>query len=118
MATGGQVPGVGSGDTFPAMLTPGEFVMRRSVVDSLGAPFFAALNRGMGSFVPRNHFATGGLAAVGATGGAPVHLHLGGQEFALSGQTKVVDALVTEAHRQRMRSGGLKPSWYGGRVSG
>lgn len=118
MATGGQVPGIGSGDTFPAMLTPGEFVMRRSVVDALGAPFFAALNRGMGSFVPRNHFATGGLAAVGATGGAPVHLHLGGQEFALSGQTKVVDALVTEAHRQRMRSGGLKPSWYGGRVSG
>jgi len=44
----------------------------------------------------------------------PVHLHLGGQSFALSGQTGVVDALVTEAHRQRMRSAGTKPSWYGG----
>jgi len=117
MATGGQVPGTGTGDSFPAMLTPGEFVMRRSVVDALGAPFFAALNRGMGSFLPRTRFATGGIVADGG-GGTPVHLHLGGAEFALSGHSKVVDALVTEASRQRMRSGGLKPSWYGGRVSG
>jgi TP901 family phage tail tape measure protein len=33
MARGGMVPGSGSGDTVPAMLTPGEFVLRKDVVD-------------------------------------------------------------------------------------
>jgi hypothetical protein len=28
-ASGGYVPGVGSSDTVPAMLTPGEFVIRK-----------------------------------------------------------------------------------------
>lgn len=32
-------------DTVPAMLTPGEFVMRRKAVEKLGAPFFNMLNR-------------------------------------------------------------------------
>ena len=32
MATGGMVPGSGNGDTVPAMLTPGEFVLRKDVV--------------------------------------------------------------------------------------
>jgi hypothetical protein len=43
-----------------------------------------------------------------------VHLHIGGHSFALSGQTGVVDALVTEAHRHKIRATGIKPSWYGG----
>jgi len=118
MAMGGQVPGSGTGDSFPAMLTPGEFVMRKSVVDALGAPFFAAINRGMGSFLPRTRFATGGIVATGDVGGAPVHLHLGGQEFALSGHGRVVDALVVEARRQQVRSAGVKPSWFAGRPGG
>lgn len=33
-------------DTVPAFLQPGEFVMRKSVVDKAGAGVFAALNRG------------------------------------------------------------------------
>ena len=32
-------------DTVPTMLTPGEFVIRKSAVDSLGVPFLSALNR-------------------------------------------------------------------------
>ena len=32
-------------DTVPAMLTPGEYVMRRGAVDQLGAPFLQRLNR-------------------------------------------------------------------------
>jgi hypothetical protein len=115
MATGGPVPGTGTGDSVRALLTPGEFVMRRSVVDAFGAPFFAALNGSMGSFLPRTRFATGGLVADTAGGGTPVHLHLGGQSFALSGTQNVVSALVVEAHRQQIRSAGVKPSWYGGR---
>ena len=76
--------------------------------------FFRGLGFALGGLVetPRG-FADGGLAAATA-GGRPVHLHLGGGSFALSGSESVVSSLVTEAHRQRMRSAGTKPSWYGG----
>ncbi len=43
-ATGGRARGAATSDTVPAMLTPGEFVVRRDVVSRLGAGFFAALN--------------------------------------------------------------------------
>ena len=33
-------------DTVPAMLTPGEFVIRDRVVDKIGVPFFDSLNKG------------------------------------------------------------------------
>ena len=45
-ATGGLVPGSGSGDTVPAMLSPGEFVIRKSSVQSLGASNLAGMNHG------------------------------------------------------------------------
>jgi hypothetical protein len=45
-ATGGLVPGKGSGDTVPAMLTPGEFVMKKSSVESLGVENLSRLNKG------------------------------------------------------------------------
>jgi hypothetical protein len=35
-ATGGPVGGYGSGDTVPAMLTPGEYVMNRRMVSQAG----------------------------------------------------------------------------------
>lgn len=44
-ASGGTVPGVGSGDTVPAMLTPGEFVIRKKVADQM-RPFLSQLNAG------------------------------------------------------------------------
>jgi len=46
-AVGGRVTG-GSGtkDDVPAMLTAGEFVMRKSAVDKFGEPFMANLNQG------------------------------------------------------------------------
>jgi hypothetical protein len=127
MAAGGRVPGSGTGDTVPAMLTPGEFVNRKASVAKYGVGLFRALNAGaiprgffrglgfaLGGLVetPRG-FADGGLATA-TVGGRPVHLHLGGNSFALSGSESVVGSLVTEAHRQRMRSAGTKPSWYGG----
>ena len=114
-AAGGVVRGPGSGtsDSILARLSNGEFVMRAAAVQHWGAGMLAAMNS---AGTPR--FADGGLVAAGGGTGRAVHLHLGGSEFALSGASNVVDALVTEASRQRMRSGGLKPSWYGGRVSG
>ncbi len=48
--SGGLVPGTGNRDTVPAMLTPGEFVIRRSSVQKIGASNLAKAN----------HYATGG----------------------------------------------------------
>lgn len=42
--TGGVVPGTGNRDTVPAMLTPGEFVIRKSSVQSIGAGNLEAMN--------------------------------------------------------------------------
>tara|TARA_Y100001938_G_scaffold116092_1_gene159860 strand:- start:53383 stop:60459 length:7077 start_codon:yes stop_codon:yes gene_type:complete len=42
--TGGMVPGTGNRDTVPAMLTPGEFVIRKSSVKKMGASNLAAMN--------------------------------------------------------------------------
>jgi hypothetical protein len=43
-ATGGFVPGTGNRDTVPAMLTPGEFVIRKSSVNKIGVDNLAAMN--------------------------------------------------------------------------
>jgi phage-related protein len=45
-AQGGLVQGPGGTDNVPAMLTAGEFVMRRPAVEALGLPTLRALNRG------------------------------------------------------------------------
>lgn len=123
-ASGGIVRGAGSGtsDSILARLSNGEFVMRAAAVNHWGSDFLASLNGlrnpgfalgGLVSTLPR--FAEGGAAA---TGGTPVHLHLGGSSFPLSGNENVVSALVVEAHRQQMRSAGNKPSWFAARPGG
>lgn len=53
--TGGQVPGVGNTDSVPAMLTPGEFVIKKSAAKALGLNNLWALNNGT------QHFADGGI---------------------------------------------------------
>lgn len=59
LATGGsllfkriinKVPGVGVGDKIPAMLEPGEYVIKRSIVNDLGIGFFNHLNSGLLQF--------------------------------------------------------------------
>lgn len=129
MAAGGTVRGTGTGDSVPAMLTPGEFVNRLASVQYYGVGLFRALNaraipRGMfngfamgglvdGLHAPARGFADGGLVTSAA--GTPVHLHIGGSSFALTGAPSVASALVFEAGKHQMRSTGVKPSWYGGR---
>jgi len=44
--TGGSVPGTGSRDTVPALLTPGEFVTRKRIVERFGTTIFADINAG------------------------------------------------------------------------
>jgi|LakMenEpi03Aug12_release.lakeMendotaPanAssembly.Ray.scaffolds.fasta_scaffold01292_7 TP901 family phage tail tape measure protein len=44
-ARGGVVPGTGSRDTVPAMLMPGEFVIRKKAVETLGANNLQKINK-------------------------------------------------------------------------
>lgn len=46
MATGGTVPGEGNDDTQPALLMPGEFVVKKDVAQKF-LPFLQAMNRGV-----------------------------------------------------------------------
>lgn len=60
-ASGGLVGGSGSGDRVPALLTPGEMVIRKPIVDAVGADSLLALNAGRaggaaGMIVVENHF--------------------------------------------------------------
>jgi hypothetical protein len=124
-AAGGIVngPGTGTSDSIMARLSDGEFVMRAAAVRTWGPDFMAALNAMRNPFagfaaggLVGHGFADGGLVA--GPGGVPVHLHLGGHSFALSGSGNVVDSLVVEARRQQVRSAGVKPSWFAGRPGG
>jgi len=45
MAGGGLVPGSGNQDTHPAMLTPGEFVIRKDAVKAIGTGRLAQMNK-------------------------------------------------------------------------
>jgi hypothetical protein len=121
MASGGVVRGPGSStsDSIVARLSNGEFVLNAGSVRRLGVGFLQGLNSfADGGLIraPLPRFAEGGLVAGG--GGTPVHLHLGGHSFALSGAGSVVNALVSEANWQQTRSAGVKPSWFAGRPSG
>jgi hypothetical protein len=67
-AGGGSVPGSGDGDTVPAMLTPGEFVIRKSAVQGFGEGFFHMVNRMKSFSMPK--FNMGGIVQAFANGGS------------------------------------------------
>jgi tape measure domain-containing protein len=73
-ARGGPVPGSGDRDTVPALLTPGEYVIRRDAVRRIGVAMLDAIN---GLRVPpavlggRLAFAAGGLVPAAAQAAAP-----------------------------------------------
>jgi hypothetical protein len=62
-AAGGIIPGSGRGDIVPTMLEPGEFVIRRKVVEKFGPAYFANINGGMGAGGTR--YANGGIVSLG-----------------------------------------------------
>lgn len=49
-AGGGDVPGHGNSDTVPAMLTPGEFIVRKAIVDRVGLDNLVKFNSGVMSY--------------------------------------------------------------------
>ena len=70
---GGMVPGSGNRDTVPALLTPGEFVIRKDSVKSIGAGNLADMNaRGYnrGGKIPGVQYYAPGTPLLGARPGA------------------------------------------------
>ena len=57
---GGWVPGSGNGDTVPALLEPGEFVLRKSAAQAFG-PQLASVNRYAGGGAAASQFTQTGL---------------------------------------------------------
>jgi hypothetical protein len=70
-ASGGMVPGTGGGDTVHALLTPGEFILSRSMVDAMGGlDVLERFRLALGSHGPVlrggvPYFAGGGLVPAG-----------------------------------------------------
>lgn len=93
-AKGGQVlkSGMVNGqsspkDTIPALLTGGEYVIKKSIVDRYGIPFFNKLNNGSSSTLQKQGFqkrATGGLVGQGSA-------YSMGQEFVGEGNSISID---------------------------
>lgn len=86
--TGGRIPGFGGGDTVPALLEPGEFVIPKESVRKYGTSFFEALRNGS---LPAGRFADGGLIGSVKTklGNA-----LGNQKLVLEITSKELKALL------------------------
>ncbi len=65
-ASGGPVPGFGDGDTVPAWLTPGEFVINKAAVAKIGLPTLERINSMQFSRGgPVQRFANGGMVRGG-----------------------------------------------------
>lgn len=64
-AMGGPVPGSGTGDTVPALLTPGEFVLNKRAVRALGMSTLSSFNK---------RFAAGGPVQASGSGGGSITL--------------------------------------------
>jgi phage-related protein len=59
--TGGKVPGTGHSDSVPAMLTPGEFVLKKKAVEALGMGTVHSLNNAENASGNSQFFANGGV---------------------------------------------------------
>ncbi len=114
-ARGGLVrgPGTGRSDSILAWLSNREYVINADAVSRVGVGFLDAINGGLQSLMPRR-FADGGLVTVAAAGpsGRPIHLHLGGKEFAMSASADVASELQKFAVESNIRSAGRKPRWF------
>tara|TARA_R100000406_G_scaffold7987_3_gene5485 strand:- start:8326 stop:14238 length:5913 start_codon:yes stop_codon:yes gene_type:complete len=76
---GGLVPGTGNRDTVPAMLTPGEYVIRKSSVGKIGVDNLAAMNSG-------KRYASGGIVGQSKVGTVSADI-FGSHEMKLQSQS-------------------------------
>jgi hypothetical protein len=71
-ASGSFVPGSGGRDSVHAMLTPGEFVVRKSMVGKYGPAMFDSINQGSFS-MPRYNMDSGSTATISAAPAASIN---------------------------------------------
>ena len=110
-----RVPGVGSGDKVPAMLEPGEFIIRKSMVQRYGSDFMSSINQGLLQFkaLGGHVFNMPSQALTGLqqyvipqypipntvtdSGSVDVHLHLAGKVFNMKSSRDQIKDLVNAA---------------------
>ncbi len=103
-ADGGPIPGPNvNADVVPAMLTPGEFVVRKSAVDLYGKSAMHALNRGM---IPPGLLSTAALSTTRSVSG---HFAGGGEVPYGAGATPkpaVAFVMSSDSEVDRLTAGG------------
>lgn len=109
---GGYVPGAGNRDTVPAMLTPGEFVIKKSSVKSLGAGTLEAMNN--------NKFATGGIVSLNPFDEGEPNVTRSSTKVARTAveskankSTKELNDIITYAKDKKLLAGDLKQMFGG-----
>lgn len=104
-ARGGRPSGLDPRDTVPAWLQPGEFVIRKSVVDTMGAGFFRAVNSGQFS-APASGTPAGEGGALGMARGGRVPPQASARGSANDNAPIIVPAVVTnEREMDRLTNG-------------
>jgi hypothetical protein len=103
LAGGGMVPGSGWGDTVPAMLTPGEHVTRKLIVNRFGPTVFADINAGR--LDPRVGYALGERPSLAARPVRGPRMATGG----LVGAGAVMDRPTVVNHNNITVPGGGPP---------
>lgn len=111
---GSIVPGSGNEDTVPAMLTPGEYVVRKSMVERYGLQFLNSLNSGLLQFrafggaiegfpnlalAGMNQYLTPNLntGSVDSSGLVDVRLHIGNKVVNMKSPRDEIKTLVAAA---------------------
>lgn len=99
--SGGFIPGYGGGDRVPALLEPGEFVLRKEVVRALGLRNLEALNR----LVAVPHLPVPALKAGGLVGEGEVkrfEISIGGAKLKGLAAADVLREFERALERQRL----------------
>ena len=107
-ARGGVVPGRGNRDTVPAMLQPGEFVIRKKAVETIGANNLHGMNKyGSGGSIRSGSYGARGRKKFAKGGPAIASIDSFNENDILDGDT--FDAMVTpkvEPYKARFRMEG------------
>ena len=106
MASGGEVPGSGTGDTVPAMLTPGEFVMSRGAVNRYGANTLAGMNAAAGGTNRPTRGVYKGGGVVNNVSNTSSGISLGGPKINYGGSHTVLNVPRTVLPSQPLKFAG------------
>ena len=94
-AAGGIIPGVGGRDIMPILATPGEFVVRRAMVDKYGIPLLNKINQGAldpNFNIPGN--VSLNVESAGSSSSSPVYNNTYDMRFSISGANANADEIA------------------------